>query len=132
MLPMLLVAILGLEELTHPRAVFWYGDLLAEGGYGRLSRERAAFLIRETDGGFTLAPWPHGGFRHATFRGDVPAGAVAVLHTHPLREPQPSQRDKAEARRLGLPIVVITPDAVIAATPDGTELTLLGRGWSAR
>lgn len=116
MLALLLAASL---ELASPQALFWYDQLLVEGGYGRLERERAAFLIREPDGTLTLEPWPHGDFRHATFRGTVPARTIAILHTHPARSPEPSARDRAEAKRLGIPVVVITPSGVIAAMGDG-------------
>lgn len=114
MLALLLAASL---DLMSPQALFWYDQLLADGGYGRLERERAAFLIREDDGTLTLEPWPHGGFRHASFRGAIPRGTIAILHTHPADEPQPSARDRAEARRLGLPVVVITPSGVVVAMP---------------
>lgn len=117
MLALLLAASL---DLASPQALQWYEQLLAEGGYGRLDRERAAFLIRERDGTLTLAPWPHGDFRCAKFRGAIPERTIAVLHTHPARLPQPSARDRAEARRLGLPVVVITPSGAIAAMADGT------------
>ncbi len=110
-------------ELVSPQALHWYDVLLAESGYGQREYERAAFLIRETDGTLTLEPWPYSGFRHVKFRGKVPARTIAILHTHPAREPQPSVRDRAEAERLGIAVVVITPESVIAAEPgvDTTE-----------
>jgi proteasome lid subunit RPN8/RPN11 len=117
MLAMLFLAALTCGDLCSPQAAFWYRELLVEGGYGRLPRERAAFLIRESDGTLTLVPWPEGGYRHATWRGAIPARAVAVLHTHPYREPNPSPRDRAEARRLALPVGVITPAGVRFAWP---------------
>ncbi|MGZ5446290.1 MAG: Mov34/MPN/PAD-1 family protein [Thermoanaerobaculia bacterium] len=107
-------------ELASPQALFWYDQLLAEGGYGRFERERAAFLIREADGTLTLEPWMHGDFRHASFRGAIPSRTIAILHTHPANLPRPSARDRAEARRLGIAVVVITPSGAIAAMADGT------------
>lgn len=115
MLALVLVAL-----LSEPQAQAWYDTMLAEGGYGRLSRERAAFLIREDDGTLTLEPWPGGGFRHASFRGSVPPRTIAILHTHPASDPQPSSGDRREAKRVGIPILAITPAGVIAAMPDGT------------
>lgn len=117
MLALLLAA--SLAQLGSPQALFWYDHLLAESGYGRLDRERAAFLIRESDDSLTLAPWPDGGFRHASYRGAIPEGTIAILHTHPATLPLPSPRDHAEARRLGIPVLVITPEGVIAAEPSG-------------
>jgi len=119
-------------DLFGPQAQFWYRDLLADGGYGVLQSERAAFLIRESDGGLTLQPWDSRGFRHATYRGAIPARAIAVLHTHPKGESEPSWNDRNEARRLGLPIVVVTPEAVIAALPSGARLVIRGEKTPAR
>ncbi len=119
MLVLLVLALLG-----SPQATAWYDDLLADAGYGRLAHERAAFLIAERDGTLTLAPWSSRGVRHATFRGAIPARTLAVVHTHPRGEPRPSARDRDEARRLGLPVIVVTTDGVVAALPDGTERKL--------
>jgi proteasome lid subunit RPN8/RPN11 len=119
-----IIGALLLGDLTDPQAAFWYASLLEESGYGRLPRECAGFLIREADGSLTLAPWPHGGQRHVTFRGRVPARTIAILHTHPRGEERPSGRDRDEARRLGLPVVTITSEAVIAAMPGGGEVRL--------
>ena len=132
MLALLLAAALDLasppaHDLASPQAHFWFAELLADGGYGRLGRERAAFLIREDDGTLTLEPWPGGGFRHATFRGAVPPRTIAILHTHPANAPQPSAHDVAEAKRLGIAIVVITPESVIATTAGRTRVLSSGR-----
>lgn len=118
-----MLALLLIATLATPQAHVWYEHLRAEGGYGRWSEERAAFLIREDDGTLTLEPWPRGGFRHATFRGVVPPRTIAIVHTHPRRDVQPSAQDRAEARRLGIAVVVIT-DQVIAALPDGREVRI--------
>ena len=121
---LLVLAVLLSGDLTRPEAAFWYASLLEESGYGHLPHERAAFLIRESDGTLTIAPWPHGGYRHASFRGHVPTGTIAILHTHPRGEERPSATDRAEARRLGLPVVVITAERVVAAMPGGGEVAL--------
>lgn len=130
MLALLLAASL---ELSSPQALSWYEQLLAEGGYGRFERERAAFLIREADGTLTLEPWPDGAYRHAKFRGRIPARTIAILHTHPADSPQPSARDRAEAERLGIPVVVISPEGVVAASGGRTRVLVSGttRGPSA-
>lgn len=112
-------------ELSSPQATYWYEQLLAEGGYGRLDREHAAFLIRENDGTLTLAPWPHSGFRHASFRGAIPARTIAILHTHPADTPQPSAQDHAEAKRLGIAIVVIAPRSVVVVEPNAERTRVL-------
>lgn len=113
-------------DLARPEAANWYAMLLEEGGYGRFHHERAAFLIREREGSLTLQPWDDRSHHRATFRGTIPARTIAVLHTHPRSDPRPSSGDRAQARRLGLPIVVITPQSVIAAMPDGNEVEVAG------
>jgi len=121
---LVLAFLLACGDLCAPDALFWYDHLLAEGGYGRFERERAAFLIRESDGRLTLEPWNGGDFRRARFRGAIPDRAIAIIHTHPRREPHPSMHDRHEAARLALPVIVVTPDAVIAARPHAPDLVL--------
>ena len=128
----MLLAVLTCGDLCGDEAIAWYVELLGEGGYGRFERERAAFLIRERDGRLTLAPWEVSGDRHASFEGHVPERTIAIVHTHPRRAPNPSAHDRAEARRLAIPVLVITPDSVVAVSPDGTQRTLATNGWSAR
>lgn len=120
------MAVLLCALLCTPQANVWYDDLLAASGWGRLERERAAFLIRERNDALSLEPWTGGGYRHATFRGRVPDRAVAVVHTHPRGANAPSANDRAEARRLGIPVIVITPETVIAAMPHGADLKIRG------
>ena len=128
---LLLLAALACGDLCSPQANVWYDELLAAGGYGRLPRERAAFLIRESDGTLTLEPWADGGFRHASFRGVLPERTIAVLHTHPFGDPRPSAHDREEARRLKMPVLVVTTDAVIAAMPNGAITTIRHRSKDA-
>ena len=121
----MILATLLFSDLTRPQAAFWYQSLLAESGYGRLPRERAAFLIRESDGTLTLEPWAPGSHRHASFRGRIPMGTIAILHTHPYGEDQPSAQDREEAKRLRMPVLVITTRRVVAAMPDGNDVPLM-------
>ena len=131
MLAFLLAAVLGCGELCAAEAALHYAALLEDGGYGRFSHERAGFLIRESGGAVTLAPWnATAGFQRASHRGGIPPGTIAVAHTHPRGARLPSAGDRDEAQRLGLPVVVITPDAVVAAMPDGTiRILITGSGW---
>ena len=120
------------SALRTDAAMFWYATLLAEGGHGALEREKAAFLIRERNGTLSLAPWSVSGDRHASFRGAIPVRAIAIVHTHPPGAANPSAQDRREARRLGLDVIVVTPEGVVTTRPDGTSETLATRGWSAR
>jgi proteasome lid subunit RPN8/RPN11 len=110
----------GCGDLCRDEALAHYGRLFAEAGYGRLPREKAGFLLRERDGSLTFAPWSAGNGVRASYDGAIPANAIAVVHTHPSSmSPLPSSRDVAEARRLGMHVVVVSRDGVTAARPDG-------------
>jgi hypothetical protein len=127
MLALVLVAALGCGDLCAGAARGHYADLLRSAGYGRFEFERGGFLIRERSGDITFAPWASIDFRRASFHGSIPEGTIAIVHTHPVNAPRPSARDRAEARRLGLPVVVVAPQGVVAAMPDGSEREL----WTA-
>ena len=80
--------------------------------------ERGAFLILRTDG-LSMMEWPfERRYRTAHWRGTVPQGVVAVIHTHPNEYPHPSSTDRAEARRLALPVFVATRGRLCVATPS--------------
>src|SRR5450631_3842709 len=53
-------------------------------GFGHESFEQAAWIVRTADGTTALIPWPSlRAFRRATWRGPIPSGALASVHTHP-------------------------------------------------
>jgi hypothetical protein len=88
---------------------------------GRMEdEERAAFLVRRDDGTVALHHWPKSGFRSARWKGQLPAGVIGVMHTHPVRLPRPSGQDIAEARRLGLPFYVVSRRQLCVADAEGT------------
>ena len=124
----LLLAVSG--ELSQTDAVEQYARLNALAALTRYESERAAFLVRRLDGRLTIVPWPSGDRVEASYVGRIPQRCVAVIHTHPLKSPQPSKHDVLEAQRIGIPIVVITPQSVTVATPEGTTLQLLHVGWT--
>jgi Prokaryotic homologs of the JAB domain len=119
------------ELLTRAEVVGHVHDLLRCGGYGRTPNECAAFLV--ADGGrVAWVEWPKAaGFQRAQWSAPLPAGAVAIVHTHPRGEPYPSSNDSNEAQRLGMPIVAITPATLAVARPDGKRLMIIERfGWA--
>jgi len=96
-----------------------FNALLRKASFGQLGEERAGFLVLE-NGRFKLAMWPPTHQFHAEeWHGRVPVGTVAVVHTHPSAQPDPSTQDRDEARRVGIPMLVITTRSVALATDDG-------------
>ena len=79
--------------------------------------ERGAFLVLEKDG-LSMMEWPfERNYRETSWRGPIPRGVAAVIHTHPNEYPRPSTRDRIEARRIGLPVFVATRARVCVVTP---------------
>jgi hypothetical protein len=90
-----------------------FEKILKDSGYGFRSDERAAFLVLRDDGAYDCVSWPSTNrIKSASWSGSIPERAVAIAHTHPRREPMPSAHDNAEAKRLGMPIYVVTPGEV--------------------
>jgi hypothetical protein len=115
-------------------ALSLFADLLGKAAKtGDPDGEMAAFLVREQDGRLRCLLWPRLGRRRSeAFTGLLPLGVIAVVHTHPGVMPEPSRNDRTEAKRLGLPIYVLTRRTVFVADPDtGQSINLAGRtNWS--
>lgn len=112
------------------RALF--AGVLRAASFGLTDLERAAFIVRGTDGVLRSEPWPATDGKHAeSFRGVMPVGTVAIVHTHPVEWPMPSQHDIEEATRLRIPIYVVTLQNVYRATPDSRwpDVVIRGRSW---
>src|SRR5258707_11451268 len=106
-----------------------FRDLLRDAGWSLNGPwERAAFVIQNPDGSIACQCWPA---RHSylteSFRGFIPTHTVAIVHTHPIQYPRPSQQDKNEATRLGIPIYVLTIEGVFKAVPRARNETTIIR-----
>lgn len=98
----------------------YFADLLKKGRFGRLPREEAAFLIKRSNGDYRCSMWPSSHDYHQTkFVGAIPNGTVAIVHTHPIQYPQGSPHDQRTAKRLGVPIFVLTPRNIYVVTVEG-------------
>jgi hypothetical protein len=111
---------------TQTIALSW--ELLRTAGYGHSAREHSAFLVARANGDLQLVRWAgEATSMSATYRGAIPAGTVAIVHTHPKSLPNPSYGDVALARKLNLPVYVLTRTS-ITRTSGGktTELVAVG------
>jgi hypothetical protein len=134
---LLLVTLLAAANITSAndlvsdsRAMTQSWELLRAANYGQSARERSAFLVRKGDGQLELVRWQFGAeSMRATYRGAVPAGTVAIIHTHPNGLPHPSRGDAELARKLALPVYVLTRHSV--SFTDGSRTELVARGdWN--
>ena len=98
-------------------------DLLRKVGWGLAGPfERAAFVIEGEDGSLSCDPWPSThGYLAESFHGIVPAHAIAIVHTHPVRFPMPSQQDQDDATRLRIPNYVVSVLGVYKSVPGGVR-----------
>lgn len=108
-------------------AVFLY--LLEKAGSAP-GNEVGAFLVRSERGDVRCRLWPaprrEKVQRSVHFHGAPPAGTIGLAHTHPnlphLR--LPSESDATAAKRLRLPIFVVTRFSLWVVYPDGERKEL--------
>jgi hypothetical protein len=108
-----------------------FATLVKNAGYGRRADEQAGFLVVDDAGHFRVVSWPVSNRHHAQeWRGAIPDGTIAVAHTHPVESPYASVHDCDEARRLGMPIFVLTPESVVLIDArNGLPQPIARRGW---
>lgn len=88
---------------------------------------QGAFVIRNGDGLLYFVPWPPSRSSLLRWRGRVPRGTVAIVHTHPPMRAVPSQIDAATAIATGLPVYILTPLRIVKTTGDKTEIVRNGK-----
>ncbi|MGZ5446347.1 MAG: Mov34/MPN/PAD-1 family protein [Thermoanaerobaculia bacterium] len=88
---------------------------------------QGAFVIRNGDGLLYFVPWPPSRSSLLRWRGRVPPGTVAIVHTHPPMRAVPSEFDAATAQRLGLPVYILTPLRIVKTTGDKTDVVKNGK-----
>ncbi len=99
----------GEEQAVDQALLRILSDLQSRSKIGDGQRERAAFILRGEKGDYRCALWPsEHRWREASYSGAVPAGTIAVAHTHPRDLPRPSQHDVDEALRSKRTFYVIT------------------------
>ena len=94
-------------------------------GLTRQEAESAAWVVLKFDH-YECIVWNSTGDRsEVTFRGEMPFGVVAVVHSHPPSLPKASLKDLETARQLNVPIFAVTPLAVWVADPDAGILPIV-------
>jgi len=121
------------HSVDDPHVLSALQDLAHRGAYQTDQTEVAAFLVRDANGVITSVMWPHSANRRSEhFEGMIPAGTVAIAHTHPLQADQhPSGGDIALAKKIGLPIYVVTRRNLYVVDSSGVVIELLTRtNWT--
>ena len=102
-------------------------ELLRKSGWGLAGPfERAAFITEQLDGTLGCQEWPSmHAYRSEQFHGGIPPMAIAIVHTHPVQFPKPSEQDAEEATRLGIPIYTITIRGVYKSEPGAQHAIVI-------
>jgi hypothetical protein len=98
-------------------------------GFGLERSEHASWAVRAASG-VAWQPWPSDRRDlRSCWLGPKPAGAVAIVHTHPaVVDPRPSANDRETAARLGIAIYAVSRSGIWKAEPGGG----LTRVWDER
>lgn len=125
-----------LLSLVDAQQLSLFAELLERAKHLPTGRESAAFLVRDSDNGLHLIRWPASTTaRQSTYRGRIPAGTIAIAHTHPelIHLRMPSAQDAALARNSGLDVYVITRAEIwVARGATGNVIRVVSNGnWSA-
>jgi hypothetical protein len=108
----------------------YFLDVMLAASFGYSDTERAAFIVERADGSLGCLLWPalHL-FDQEAFHGAIPAGTLAIVHTHPVSAGErPSNQDQREAERLGVPIYVLSLRGVYKASPQASSSLPIVRG----
>ena len=104
-----------------------FRDLLRDSGWSLNGPfERAAWVVQQVDGSIACQCWPSKhSYLSESFNGPKPPNTIAIVHTHPVAFPKPSNQDQLEATRLGIPIYVITIKGVYKAMPGVSKIATI-------
>jgi proteasome lid subunit RPN8/RPN11 len=109
-----------------PQVLAIMQDIALRGAHQFDQQEVAAFLVRDANGVIASVMWPHTANRRSEhYDGVVPAGTVAIAHTHPTFAERPSHGDIEQAKKIGLPIYVITRWNLYVVDATGAVIPLI-------
>ncbi len=118
--------------LAHPSLMKEFARMIAVTESDAREIELAAFVVLDTSNHLRVVPWdaPEGE-RTNTWRGEVPPGTIATVHTHPNGWRRPSHKDQQEATRTRLPFLVLTRWDIWVAEPgsDRPRPLLRSENW---
>jgi hypothetical protein len=101
--------------------------LFEASGFGSAPTERSMWVISK-DGKYSFIVWPWSAEAgKERWKGSVPQGAVAVIHTHPTAKserPSPGDHDLADGKqdsRIRMPVYVLHRNGIWKAVPSAKE-----------
>ena len=99
-------------------------------GYGNDQSEHAAWVVAGS-GGLAWRAWPSDRrYLQARWAGPTPAGAIAIVHTHPAAvNPLPSPQDRTTADRLGLAVYTVSRSGIWKVEPGGAVTRVRDERW---
>ncbi len=105
--------------------------LLRASGFGLDRSERAAWVVRDPEGRLAWRSWPWDRrYLQSRWHGPTPAGAFAIVHTHPVVvDPRPSATDRETAARLGIVVYTVSRSGIWRAEPGGAIVRVGDEGW---
>ena len=120
------------RAVNDPQVLAVMQDMALRGAYQPDQQEVAAFLVRDLNGAISSVLWPHTANRRSEhYDGVIPARTVAIAHTHPIFAERPASGDIAQAKKIGLPIYVITRWNLYVVDATGAVMPLIEKkNWA--
>jgi len=110
------------QELSCETLTYFFA-LWKDSAFGRTpwGLERAAWIIRDSDGKQTFQKWRNSGERNREiWKGPIPKNVIAVVHTHPVqRDSKPSSADITMAKRLNIHVYIVSRKGLWISKPNG-------------
>ena len=114
------------EIANDPQVRRFFWSMMQDNRYGFTETEDAAFVVRREDGRIEFIKWSSETHHRATWRGKLPRGVIAIVHTHPNWIPNPSPTDARTAKLRRVPVYVVTRSHIIKTTGEATETVSKG------
>jgi hypothetical protein len=114
------------DLVDDPDVLAYCRTLLAKSAADKLN-EHGAFVVRTSAGRYYFVRWPPLGRNDLLiWRGRIPAGTVAIIHTHPDMRGSASKYDAMTAQRTRVPVYILTARRIVKT--DGEVTTVVRKG----